>query len=273
MKMKKIDGVESREIQMSVLDEISRICKENNLKYSLAYGTMLGAVRHKGYIPWDDDIDIFLLREDYDKLISLLKDPNVPKKDWLALMDDTSKDFHCPFTKAYDDRTRVKMERHVGEIGLWVDIFPLDGVPKAKCLERPFVLFMSFLRVFSLAMSTDFKSKGYDAWTLFYKRFFYAFACIVGKKRFCRFVEWAARRYPARDSARVANMFFDSKTDRILDKAKIEEVVSYPFENREYLGVKNYDYYLSEFYRDYMQLPPEEKRYNHGLDVWWKEDL
>ncbi|MBR1744551.1 MAG: LicD family protein [Fibrobacter sp.] len=60
--MKKIEQQECREIQMSVLDEIDRICKENNLKYSLAYGTLLGAVRHKGYIAWDDDIDICLLR-------------------------------------------------------------------------------------------------------------------------------------------------------------------------------------------------------------------
>lgn len=272
LEMKKIEQDECREIQMSVLDEISRICKENNLKYSLAYGTMLGAVRHKGYIPWDDDIDIWLFREDYDKLLKLLKDPNVHKKEWLGLIDDTSKDFHCPFVKVHDNRTTVKMERHVGEMGLWVDIFPMDGIPESKILAKAYVYFMGFLRIFSLAMSTDFKSKGYDRWTLFYKRFFYAFTLLVGKKRFCRFVDWMACRFPAAQSKFVANPFFDTKTDRILERDKISEMVPYPFENREYLGVKNYDYYLSQFYRDYMQLPPEEKRYNHGLDVWWKQE-
>ena len=89
--MKKIEQNEFREIQMCILDEIQRICKENNLKYSLAYGTLLGAVRHKGYIPWDDDIDICLLREDYEKLIAVLKDKNAPgHKEWLTLVDDTS---------------------------------------------------------------------------------------------------------------------------------------------------------------------------------------
>ena len=155
-------------------------------------------------------------------------------------------------------------------MGIWVDIFPLDGLPKSRFFEKAFVLYCSFLRVITLAITTDFKSKGYDAWTLLYKRFFYAVACVIGKKRFCRYVERVIRRYPTNHSGRVATLFFDTKTDRILDLGKIAETVGYPFENREFSGYKNYDYYLSEFYHDYMQLPPVEKRYNHGLDVWWK---
>ena len=269
--MKKIEQQECREIQMSILDEIDRICKENNLKYSLAYGTLLGAVRHKGYIPWDDDIDICMLREDYEKLIAILKDKNAAgHKEWLTLVDDTCDGYFYPFAKAYDNRTAVKMERHKGEMGIWVDIFPLDGLPKSRFWEKAFVLYCSFLRVITLAITTDFKSKAYDAWTLLYKRFFYAVACIVGKKRFCRYVERVIRRYPTNHSGHVATLFFDTKTDRILDLEKIAETVGYPFENREFSGYKNFDYYLSEFYHDYMQLPPVEKRYNHGLDVWWK---
>jgi len=173
--MKKIEQNEFREIQMCILDEIQRICKENNLKYSLAYGTLLGAVRHKGYIPWDDDIDICLLREDYEKLIAVLKDKNAPgHKEWLTLVDDTCDGYFYPFAKAYDNRTAVKMERHKGEMGIWVDIFPLDGLPKSRFWEKAFVLYCSFLRVITLAITTDFKSKAYDAWTLLYKRFFYA---------------------------------------------------------------------------------------------------
>ena len=151
---------------MSILDEIQRICKENNLKYSLAYGTLLGAVRHKGYIPWDDDIDICLLREDYEKLIAILKDKNAPgHKEWLTLADDTCRGYYYPFAKAYDNRTTVKMERHKGEMGIWVDIFPLDGLPKSRFWEKAFVLYCSFLRVITLAITTDFNSKGYDTWT------------------------------------------------------------------------------------------------------------
>ena len=75
--MRKIEQNECREIQMSILDEIQRICKENNLNYSLAYGTLLGAIRHKGYIPWDDDADIAMLREDYEKFLILCNQINI----------------------------------------------------------------------------------------------------------------------------------------------------------------------------------------------------
>ena len=269
--MKKIEQQECREIQMSVLDEIARICKENNIKYSLGYGTLLGAVRHKGYIPWDDDIDICLLREDYDKLIALLKDPTVPKKSWFTLVDDTCEGYYYSFAKAYDNRTFVDISRHKGEMGIWVDIFPLDGLPKCRCLEKPFVLYCSFLRVVGLALSSDLNSKAYDAWTRFYKKLIYAVVSIIGKKRFCRHMERVYRRYPVNNSGRVASLFFDTKTDRVLDLDKLKEVTSFAFENREFDGYKNYDYYLSEFYHDYMQLPPVEKRICHDFDAWWKE--
>ena len=270
--MKKLNTHECREIQMSVLDEIDRLCKENHLKYSLAYGTLLGAIRHKGYIPWDDDIDIFLLRSDYDKLISLLKNASIKKADWLTLADDTCSDYFYPFAKVYDNRTTVKMERHKGEMGLWVDIFPMDNLPQKQLFEKFFVYYCSFLRVISLSITTDFESKQYDKWTLFYKRIFHTFAKVIGEKRFCRYVERVYQKYANKPSKNVATLFFDTKTDRILDKEKIAETVSYAFENRHYDGVKNYDYYLTEFYSDYMQLPPVEKRYNHGLDCYLKDE-
>lgn len=265
--MKKIENAECREIQMSILDEIARICKENNLKYSLAYGTLLGAVRHKGYIPWDDDIDIFLLRADYDKLIRLLKNEKVS---WLSIADDTCPNYFYPFAKAYDNRTLVKMERHKGKMGLWVDIFPMDFLPKTKVFRKAFVLYCSFLRIITLSITTNFKCKAYSKWTLFYKRFFYTIAKIIGQKRFCNYTEKVYTHFANKQSNNVATLFFDTKTDKILDVNKITEVVEYPFETRKYLGVKNYDYYLKEFYKDYMQLPPVEKRYNHGLDCYFK---
>ena len=311
--MRMIGQKECREIQMAILDEIERICKVNNLTYSLAYGTLLGAVRHKGYIPWDDDIDICLLREDYEKLIAILKDKNAPgskewltlvddtcdgyfypfakaydnrttvklmrilkdsstaKPEWLSLVDDTSKGYYYPFAKAIDNRTEVRMDRHTGNDGIWVDIFPLDGLPASKIGSKLFILFCGLLRVIQLAMDTDFSSKTLSFGTLLYKRFFYIFATVVGKKRICRFVEKVFHLFDIDKSKNVTVLFFDSKCDTILDKEKLLPMATLPFENREYACFANYDYYLKELYNDYMTLPPEEKRWTHDFDAWWKE--
>lgn len=268
---KKIGPEEIREIQMAILDEIVRICKENNLRYYLAYGSLIGAVRHKGYIPWDDDMDIFLVREDYDKLLSILKGKEGDKAEWISLIDDTSADYFYPFSKAVDNRTEVKMDRHKGSHGIWVDLFPVDGLPKSDFMAKVFVMFCSFLRVVGLAMDTDFSSKTLSAWTLFYKRFFNILSCIIGKKRICRFVEWTFHRYSVKDSDKVAILFSGHKLDAIFKKEVLLQQDVYKFENREYTGCANYDLYLTQLYGDYMKLPPEEKRITHNFGAWWKE--
>ena len=219
--MRKIEHMECREIQMCILDEIARICKENGLRYYIACGTLLGAVRHKGYIPWDDDVDIIVMRDDYDKLITLLKDKNVPKPEWLEVIDDTRKDYFCPFAKVTDNRTVIKMDRHKGDSGLWVDVFPYDGLPSSMPLAKIYTQIAALIRVICLAMDTDFSSKTLSTWNLIYKRFFNALTYVIGRKRFCRFVEWFHHRYDIKKSKYVTSLFFDNRVDSILDKEKL----------------------------------------------------
>lgn len=269
--MKKITRDECREIQMCILDEIARICNENGLHYYLACGSLLGAVRHKGYIPWDDDMDIIVMRDDYDKLIALLKDDSVPKPSWLTVQDDTDPNYFCPFAKVIDNRTAVKMDRHKENGGLWVDVFPYDGVPDSPFLAKIFTTFCALIRVICLAMTTDFSSKTLNTWNLLYKRFFNALTYVIGRKRFCRFVEWIHHRYDIKKCRHVTSLFFDFRVDTILDKEKLLPQRNFAFENREYTSFENYDYVLSQAYGDYMKLPPEEKRITHDFDAWWKE--
>ena len=269
--MRKIETQEIREIQMSILDNIAQICKENNLKYYLAYGSLIGSVRHKGYIPWDDDVDIAMVREDYDKLLSILKDKNSHKTSWLTVIDDTAPDYYYPFSKAIDNRTEIKSDRHQGYQGIWVDVFPIDGLPSSMFKAKAFIFFCSFLRVVGLAMSTDFSSKTLSKWTLFYKRFFYALSVIIGKKRICRFVEWVFHRYKVHNSKLVAILFSGHNFDAIFEKDKLLPQAEYPFENRTYTSFQNYDAYLTQLYGDYMKLPSEEKRITHDFNAWWKD--
>lgn len=118
---------ELREIQLQMMDKIHEFCESHNIRYSLGGGTLLGAVRHKGYIPWDDDIDIMLPRPDYDRFIrefeGAYKDLNIQHLG----NDDTC----CiPFAKVYDNRT-VLIEKHQRS-GVYIDVFPVDGLPEEQ---------------------------------------------------------------------------------------------------------------------------------------------
>ncbi len=269
--MKKISHEECQDVMMKILDEVVRICDKNGFRYSLAYGTLIGAVRHKGFIPWDDDIDIYLMRKDYDKLLSILKDPNSDTAKWISVIDDTCKGYYYSFAKVVDNRTEVRMDRHVGNHGLWIDIFPLDNMPKSDFGAKSFIMFCSFLRVVALSLDTNFSSKTLSFGALLYKGFFNAITTVFGKKRFCRFMEWVFRLYKDKESDKVANLFTSYKFKGIFDKEKLTSLVPYPFETGKYMGFENYDYYLSRLYGDYMKLPPEEKRITHNFDAWWKK--
>ena len=150
----KISREECRKIQMNILLVLDDICKRNDLNYYLGYGSMLGAVRHKGYIPWDDDIDICLFREDYDKLIKILKEQQ--EINWLDIVDSSVGEYYYPFAKATDNRTIAKMEDNITPHGIWVDIFPIDNVPNSKYRSKIYIYNCYLLRAMTIAMTTDF---------------------------------------------------------------------------------------------------------------------
>lgn len=122
---------EARGVQLDVLRALDRVCSEHGLTYFLAFGTLIGAMRHEGFIPWDDDIDVHMPREDYERLAELAAGGALP--DHLALTSYRDRTSVYPFFKLVDTRTRVE-ESFIGveqNLGLWVDIFPLEHVDAA----------------------------------------------------------------------------------------------------------------------------------------------
>lgn len=258
-----------RNVQMDILDDIVAICKEHNLQYYLAFGSLLGAVRHKGYIPWDDDIDICMVRDEYEKFLKIVKNGLGEKYCHLSLIDNKSEGYFYPFAKIVDNRTEVNMERHTNKHGIWVDIFPLDGVTDSPVMSKFHMTLCAFMRVVVLAMDANFSKMkiGFD-WG--YKRLLYTLAHIVGMKRVCRIHEWIFKRYKAKDSKYIANLFTNNGTRSMMDKERLLHVAVYPFENREYEGYADYDYYLKRMYGDYMKLPPKDKQITHAFEAYWK---
>ena len=149
---------ECKQIQINILNEIATICEINGLQYYLAYGTLLGAIRHEGFIPWDDDIDIYLARNDYDRLAMILKNPQTAKPVWLEYYDGDKEGYYYPFAKAVDNTTIAKMEDNKTQHGIWIDIFPMDNIPNSNKKQEKFVKKGKFLRDLSIAMTTDFSA-------------------------------------------------------------------------------------------------------------------
>ena len=123
--MQKLNLEEIQKIELDILIYLDKICKENNIKYYLSSGTLLGAIKYKGFIPWDDDIDVVLFRSDYLKLIDVLG-KNDEKYKILSIYN--TEDYYYPFAKLVDTRTvLIENSKKIKDMGVYIDIFPIDG--------------------------------------------------------------------------------------------------------------------------------------------------
>lgn len=127
---------EKQEIMLDIMLDIDRFCRENGIRYSLAYGTMLGAVRHGGFIPWDDDLDIFMLRDDFEKFVE-----SYPAHRYHVLYNTRNdKEFLATgYAKVHDPKTAIVGEKTHTKYGVFVDIFPLDPVPEDPEEQRKYI--------------------------------------------------------------------------------------------------------------------------------------
>lgn len=149
--------IEIKEIQsilLPILEYIDKVCKDNNLRYSLAFGTLIGAIRHKGFIPWDDDIDIVMPRTDFDKLIEILeKEQN--KKYKILSPYDTNSFFAGQMLKVYDAETKLCEfpNKYNLEYGAYIDVFPIDGIDnsivKARKYHKKYDKYRKILHILS----------------------------------------------------------------------------------------------------------------------------
>lgn len=263
--MKKISKKRIIEYQLSILQEIDSFCKRNNITYFLSGGTLLGAARHAGYIPWDDDLDLMMPRKDYDKFTKEFKSENL-KIYSLATVSDC----RFPFMKVYDKRTLVAEDSFKNNMvyGVFVDIFPLDKAPaklsKIKTLVYKSVFYQKLLKI-KLA-STD------DRWSFIQK-----VVLAVGKiglffvpvTWFCIKIDKIARSSAKEDSSNMGCMVWGYGLREILDEKDFAETIYLDFENFKMPAPIGYKKYLSSLYGDYMTLPPVEKqKVKHDFDAF-----
>jgi len=264
--MKELTLQERKEISFKILCKIDEICKKNNIKYYLGYGTLIGAIRHNGFIPWDDDIDIWVKLEQYNKLIELIN------KDSEYEIVNTFVDpaFPLLFTKVSDKTTFVeKIDKSKGDFkrGIAVDVFPLcNGLPKSKIKRIQFSFLQRMNKLISL----------YDMGALNTKKISDLFMNLFCK--ICHILNlnslfWRTaimsfiEKLP--ESEFLMNPFSPYKQKDIHNKKCFEDIVEVTFENKKFYAPARYDEVLRNIYGDYMKLPPEEKRIsNHSVKAY-----
>ena len=260
MNKTKIPNNSIKDIELSILNDIDEFCKDNNIQYWLAYGTLLGAVRHQGFIPWDDDIDIVMFRDDYEKF---LKTYNTQASQYKVLsLNDAA--YYYEFAKVIDTETSVSEDsvEAIPEMGVWVDIFPIDFVDKHKTLQRFFVKLLHSIR--ALSVYTSFPKQHSILFKPLWK-----LSRILGYKKCLSLIDkiskWQLER--AQECGYIA-----SAGGKYLFQTKwFDYSVDVPFENKNYPAPKLHHEFLLQMYgEDYMQLPPENKRIHHEFDAYWR---
>ena len=270
--MKRIEEEELKKIQLEILKYIDKVCRSNNISYTIAYGTLIGAVRHKGYIPWDDDIDIILLREDYEKLLNILYKEN--DKSNYQIMSLKEEDYYYTFAKVCDKRTKL-VERNWGEIqglGVYVDIFPFDGWPE-EGIEECFDEANKIRRNIQDCMT--------NIWYCHKKRYMRILKYILKYNKIKKKRKNGADFYKKQLEDFIKN--YDQNTKNvglltsgishpvIVPKKVFDEYIELEFENEKFMAVKDFDTLLKLEYGDYMKLPPVEQRIsNHDFEAYWR---
>lgn len=251
--------------QLEMIKILDKICQEENIKYYLCAGTMLGGIRHQGFIPWDDDLDIMLPRKEYIKLLKVLK-YKLPKEYWLQTYE-TDSNYWQAFAKIRKKNTVYK-ERGMENIpnekcGIWIDIFPLDYAYKIGVFLK---IRQFFVRIISFSFRRRIFKLNYSA---FSRRYFpiLVFLNFIPKNFLVQIQEKIMirnnRKYAKKYYVNLASTYDIYKETYPVDW--FEETERIQFEDT-YLNVfKEYDKYLTQLYGNYMQLPPLEKRKGHNI--------
>lgn len=233
------------------------LCKSNNLKYSVAYGTMLGAIRHKGLIPWDDDIDVIMPRPDYDKLIQMAKMHKIGGH-YDVFCSQTYKHYNLYFAKFVDLSTTLIEVPYDKDciIGVFVDIFPMDAVPEDK--ESYEKLWQKIHKYSSRAHLASFHPSKYKSWGHKIKSIY--FHLFSNRRKLFLKTDQLAASYGYDNSNKISVFANWERKEQIYDKKIFDELIEVDFEKMKVCCISSYDSYLKTSYGDYMTPPPIEKQ-------------
>ncbi len=272
--MQKITQVSKiQSVLAEILEHFAKFCNEHQLTFFLSNGTLIGAVKYQKFVPWDDDCDVMMPREDYEKFLSLYKECENPKYHLLSLV--TSKTWRMPYAKLSDANTLLKEgDYEFGEeLGVSLDIFPIDRWhPNEKKAAVQTFLAELYKRFLICANAETFQTpkKGITKLILFGIHLVgKAFGWKYWQKKICRMAE-KSNKYPEKLVGCVA--WCCHGCGEILPKEVFSQTVDVTFLGRTYPAPIGYDQYLTQLYGEWRkELPPEQQKSNHNIEVFTKD--
>ena len=257
-----------RNIQLNILKHFIDVCEQNSIRYFLAYGSMLGAIRHNGFIPWDDDIDVMVLRDDVHKLISFFNNGK-----YSIINSKINKKYFSPLLKAYDSSTLLIQDYGQNEglnLGVYIDVFVLDKVPSDEIYRKKFYKKADDYR-FKWALSCSrFNSKSKNAFVWFVKKIISIPYKIIGSHHFAMKYDRFASSYN-NDNYLYGIVVYGEGFDKEYAYTEQDlENIEVMFEGIKVLIPKSYDLVLKRCYGEYMELPPTEERKKHSFKAYYR---
>ena len=284
--MKEICTEELKALELDILKDVADFCDVRGIRYYICGGTLLGAVRHKGFIPWDDDIDIMMPRPDYLKFVFSYNGHN-PR--YLVKSIENDADYWRTFAKVFDLRTFLRedvIRVAKKDNGVFIDIFPVDGLPEKRWKQAILfkqLEFLNFLyhgsawnytKSFKYADSKDKLAVLKGRVRTFLKFIAVTLLYPLPTKKLIALINETASNLPfetAIDVAAIVDCHYGGAKER-MPRLAFEKRQEFEFEGYRFWGTQAYDLYLSNMYGNYMELPPEERRVtHHDFTAYWKD--
>jgi len=247
-------------LELEILDEIDRICSKNKLNYFLIAGSLIGAIRHKGFIPWDDDLDIAMPREDYEKFIEICK-RELNNRFFLDASEVSYKYYRLAAKIRINNTLYIQkdLKSYKGHQGIWVDILPLDETNNKKKLK-----IQAYIKSL-LEVAIEYKCKVDISEKSLWKRFISILVSIFPLK----FLKIFQQKVMTLDNKKNYNYFVNLASKYSFKKQTFQKkdwmpAKKYFFENKKYNIPNNYDKILRSVYGNYMEIPSKDKQEIHN---------
>lgn len=268
-------NLSEKEIKRELVDMLNwfnNFCSQQGIVYSAMGGTLLGAIRHKGFIPWDDDIDVSVTREMYEKIRSLRDMIRKSGKYDVVCVEDGTSEF--PFIKLLNKNIAVRqVNMKTDSDYLWIDIFPYDYAPEDKILrDRIFKdCHRTRLMLESSLIAKDGKIKK-DRKTMIKSTMSPLFR-MVGSEKLALRISKEAQKYRNTDKECVCAFVWGYGAHECIKTKDFTDTFMVPFEDSEIRIMSCYEEFLTKVFGNYMELPPVEKRVSHSIDAWYIKNV